>query len=119
MKDLRFILSTQEPAVRDCVWCKPVEGGFALYMLQAGVMTPLKVMDDKSTASIVDDAVQDLVGSVQDEKTANTINGAKAYANYAAEAVGAEIVGESTDAASNMTLYGLKAYIDSQIESLG
>ena len=111
MKDLRFILSTQEPAVRDCVWCKPVEGGFALYMLQAGVMTPLKVMDDKSTASIVDDAVQDLVGSVQDEKTANTINGAKAYADDVKDT----ITGTADDTAEDLTLYGLKAYVDAQV----
>ena len=111
MKDLRFILSTQEPAVRDCVWCKPVEGGFALYMLQAGVMTPLKVMDDKSTASIVYDAVQDLVGSVQDEKTANTINGAKAYADDVKDTV----TGTASDTSADLTLYGLKAYIDSKV----
>lgn len=111
MKDLRFILSTQEPAVRDCVWCKPVEGGFALYMLQAGVMTPLKVTDDKSTASIVDDAVQDLVGSVQDEKTANTINGAKAYADDVKDTV----TGTASDTSTDLTLYGLKAYIDSKV----
>ena len=111
MKDLRFILSTQEPAVRDCVWCKPVEGGFALYMLQAGVMTPLKIMDDKSTASIVDDAVQDLVGSVQDEKTANTINGAKAYADDVKDTV----TGTASDTSADLTLYGLKAYIDSKV----
>lgn len=111
MKDLRFILSTQEPAVRDCVWCKPVEGGFALYMLQAGVMTPLKVTDDKSTASIVDDAVQDLVGSVQDEKTANTINGAKAYADDVKDTV----TGTASDTSADLTLHGLKAYIDSKV----
>ena len=115
MKDLRFILSTQEPAVRDCVWCKPVEGGFALYMLQAGVMTPLKVMDDKSTANIVDDAVQDLVGSVQDEKTANTINGAKAYADDVKDTV----TGTADDTKDDLTLYGLKAYIDDKVTNLG
>lgn len=94
------------------MWAKPVEGGFALYMLQNGVMTPLKVVDDGGTSSIADDVVQDLVGSVEDTKTDNTINGAKAYADD----VKGTITGTAEDTAEDLTLYGLKAYIDSKVE---
>lgn len=89
--------------------------GFVLYLLMNGAWTPLKLADTKNTASLADDVIQDLVGSVQDDGSANTINGAKAYA----EAIGTELVGDPTDAATNMTLYGLKNYIDAQIEALG
>ena len=112
MKEYKLIFSSREPNTRNCVWAKPVTGGFALYMLQDGIMTPLKVMDDKGTSSMADDAVQELVGSVTDEKTANTINGAKAYA----EDVKDTVTGTAEDTAADLTLYGLKAYIDSKVE---
>lgn len=108
MKEYRLIFSSREPNVKNCVWAKPIEGGFALYMLQNGVMTPLKVIDDKDTSSIADDVIQDLVGSVEDVSTANTINGAKAYAKDATDA----LLGTASDEKTDMTLYGLKAYID-------
>ena len=108
MKEYKLIFSSTEPNVRNCVWVKPVSGGFALYMLSNGVMSPLKVMDDNSTANIADDVVQNLVGSVQDGKTANTINGAKAYA----EDVKDTVTGTDADTSADLTLYGLKAYID-------
>ena len=92
-----------------------MDGGFVLYLLLGGTWTPLKLVDTNDTPSIADDTIQNLVGSVQDDGSANTINGAKAYA----EAIGTELVGDPTDAATNMTLYGLKNYIDAQIEALG
>lgn len=114
MKLLRVALSYQEPNVRDALWLKPVDGGFALYILDGG-WKPVKVVNDNNTATLIDDTVQDLVGKSTDSSSKDTINGAKKYA----EAVGAEIVGDPTDAASNMTLYGLKAYIDGALADLG
>lgn len=119
MKKVDLYIGNVVPNVnRGSAWLKPVNGGFALYVLDGG-WKPLKLVDDKGTHSEGDDALEDvkteLVGSVQDEASANTINGAKAYAT----SVGAELVGDATDASSNMTLYGIKNYIDEQIAGLG
>ena len=119
MKKVDLYIGSSAPSVNNgAAWLKPVNGGFALYILDGG-WKPLKLVDDKNTPSEGDDTVEntkvELIGSVQDEATANTINGAKAYAN----SVGAELIGDPTDAATNMTLYGLKAYVDGQIASLG
>jgi len=119
MKKVDLYIGSNAPsAINGVAWLKPVDGGFALYVLDNG-WKPLKLVDDKGTHSEIDDTVEDvkteLIGSVQDEASANTINGAKAYAT----SVGAELVGDATDASSNMTLYGIKNYIDEQIEALG
>ena len=119
MKKVDLYISNSVPSVNNgAAWLKPVDGGFALYVLDNG-WKPLKLVDDKGTYSEGDDTVEDvkteLIGNMQDEASANTINGAKAYAT----SVGAELVGDATDASSNMTLYGIKNYIDEQIEALG
>ena len=119
MKKVDLYISNSAPSVSNgAVWLKPVGGGFALYVLDNG-WKPLKLVDDKNTPSegndTVEDAKAELIGSAQDTASANTINGAKAYAT----SVGAELVGDATDASSNMTLYGIKNYIDEQIEALG
>ena len=115
MTILKPVYSRTAPNLRDALWLKPVDGGFAAYVLEGGTWVPQKPMDDNNTASEGDDVVQDLIGSVQDTATSNTINGAKAYA---ADAV-AEVVGEATDTSADLTLNGLKAYVDEQIAALG
>lgn len=115
MLRLNVIISGEAPSVRNSLWLKPVDGGFTIYALFNRKWQPLKIVDDGGTSKVNDDVVQDLIGSVQDESSANTINGAKAYA----AACCTELVGDATDATSNMTLYGLKNYIDAQIEALG
>ena len=107
----KIYVNDEQPQVHEGLWLKKVDGGFSLYLIEGGNANPLKLVDDNSTATPSDDTVQDLIGSVQDESTANTINGAK---NYADEAVGT-VVGTADDTAEDMTLYGLKAYIDAQI----
>lgn len=119
MKKIDLYIGSSAPLVNNgAAWLKPMNGGFALYVLDNG-WKPLKLVDDKNTPSEGDDTVEDakaeLIGSVQDEASADTINGAKAYAT----SVGAELVGDATDASSNMTLHGIKKYIDEQIEALG
>ena len=72
---------------------------------------PLKLVDDNGTSKTSDDAALDVdgiisavVGSVQDESSADTINGAKAYT--------ASVIGTEDDTAEDLTLYGLKKAID-------
>ena len=108
-------ISSEQPAVVNGLWLKPVSGGFAAYLIDGGTTTPLKLVDDNGTATTADDTVQNLVGSVSDEGTANTINGAKAYAKDQADT----LLGDAEDTAADMTLYGLKAYIDSKVPANG
>ena len=115
MKKIDLYISRNAPLVHNgAAWLKPVEGGFALYILDNG-WKPLVLVNDNNTPSEGDDTVQDLIGSIEDTKTANTINGAKAYAKDAADAV----VGTASDTSADMTLNGLKAYVDEQIAGLG
>lgn len=114
MKKIDLYIGNTAPSVRNsAAWLKPVEGGYSLYVLDNG-WKALKLVDDNSTASEGDDIVQDLIGSVQDEKTANTINGAKAYAEDVKDAV----TGTASDTSADLTLNGLKAYINEQIAAL-
>ena len=122
MNRVLTIASDTIPKVKNCLWLKPVSGGFALYFVGNGACTPLNLVDTNGTSDVQDDIAKsvsglknDLIGSVQDEASSNTINGAKAYAT----AVGSELVGDATDETTSMTLYGLKNYIDAQIQGLG
>ena len=68
-------------------------------------------MDDNGTSKVTDDTTVDaatLIGSVQDDADANTINGAKAYADNAVDG----IKGSADDTAEDLTLYGLKKAIE-------
>ena len=111
MTSVKTFISATKPQVLFGLWLKPVEDGFAAYIINAGSVKPLKVVDDKNTENTKDDEVVDLIGSVQDSKSANTINGAKAYAKE----VKKDIVGKASDAPSDLTLHGLKNYIDSKL----
>lgn len=118
--------SDVKPRDPNCVWLKPVSGGFAAYVIDGGNERPLKVVDDNGTTKEGDDTIAkttaatktELIGSIQDAKTANTINGAKAYAKDAADAAADAVVGTSSDTSADLTLNGLKAYIDEQIAGL-
>jgi len=115
----RTYISDTQPAVAEGIWLKPANGGFAAYVIMSGRAVPLEIVDDNDTPAVTADDVANsvksikskLIGSVQDKKTANTINGAKAYADDQA----ATLLGTAQDAATDMTLYGLKAYIDSKV----
>ena len=59
------------------LWLKPVKDGFVLYWLNEGIWKPLKVVDEKNTASIIDDEPID--GSkikIDDSSTSGTLLGA-------------------------------------------
>ena len=105
------VISQDAPNLKNALWLKPVEGGFAFYALFNGQWQPLKLVDDGGTASTIDDVVQDLVGKNTDEKNDDTIWGAKVYAKDQADT----LLGTDQDEATDMTLYGLKAYIDSKV----
>lgn len=107
------------PPIQDGLWLKVMEGGIAPYLIERGNAIPLKLVEDNDTPTNVDDTVAEatskvkkaLVGKSTDAETANTINGAKKYAESAA----ATLLGTDQDASTAMTLYGLKAYIDAQL----
>lgn len=112
-------VSDVQPPVSDGLWFKMINGKVALYLIEGGNPKPLQLVDDKNTTKPQDDTLAeaaakvktDLVGTALDAGTADTINGAKAYAAGKAS----DIIGDAEDTAEDMTLYGLKAYIDAQI----
>ena len=95
MKIYRTIVSNEAPPVRDALWVKPVDGGFVMYMCVSGSWSPLKLVDDNSTADTTDAIVQEAVD--------------KAIA---------DVTGKSTDDKNKLTLNGLKAYIDDALANL-
>lgn len=111
MITIKTFISKEKPTAVYGLWLKPVEKGFTIYLIENGITKSLKLVDDQNTEDTKDDEVKDLIGSVQDAKTANTINGAKAYAKD----VQKEIIGSPKDDASELTLHGLKNLIEEKI----
>ena len=119
LKIKNTFVSEMQPAISDGLWLKVVGGKVALYLIEAGTPKPLQLVDDNSTATPLNDTIaettkkvkSDLVGKSTDAKTADTINGAKTYAKDQADT----LLGTAEDTATEMTLYGLKAYIDSKV----
>ena len=95
MKKVDLYISVTAPNIKNGAWLQPVTGGYVLYILD-GDWKPLKLVDDNSTASTSDDVVAETTAAVK-----------------------AEIVGTAEDTSSDMTLNGLKAYVDEQIAGLG
>lgn len=115
---IKTFISKDQPAVPFGIWLKPVEGGYAAYVIESGSVQPLQIVDDNSTATTSDDIAESaksikskLIGKSNDSKSASTINGAKNYAKDQTDA----LLGTAEDTAADMTLYGLKAYIDSKV----
>ena len=114
---LKSVLSKDAPTVKNALWIKPVDGGFAIYIRFNGAWQPLKTVDDGGTPSVADDEIitkDNIIGTSEDTPEDDTINGAKAFA----QSVGNELIGSDTDTANEMSLYGLKAYIDDRIKNL-
>ena len=111
MQILKPVLSENPPMVKDALWIKPVQGGFEAYVLIGGSW-----VSQKAGAAAIDttDLKSEIIGSVKDKKSANTINGAKKYAEDVKEAV----VGKASDTSTDMTLHGLKSYVDEQMKEI-
>lgn len=105
MFNIKTFISKEKPAVPSGLWLKPVDGGFVAYLIEGGTEKPLKIEAEDSLKMTKDSS---LVGSVQDDSTANTINGAKAYAKDLRN----ELLGNPGDEPSDLTLYGLRSYIE-------
>ena len=119
MRIKNAFISDVQPPITDGLWLKVVNGKVAFYLIEGGNPKPLQPVDDNNTTTPQDDTLAettkkvktDLIGSALDAKTANTINGAKTYAKDQADT----LKGTAEDTAADLTLYGLKAYIDSKV----
>lgn len=90
MKVLKPVYSIEAPNVKDALWLKPKGNGFSLHVFDGG-WKPLNMANIDTTDC---------------EKAG------------AAKAVKKEIIGTSKDKPTAMTLNGLKAYIDEQIDAI-
>ena len=99
--------------MRDALWIKPVQDGFEAYILNGGKWVSQKIGNEVPALN-TEGLKAEIVGSVKDKKSANTINGAKKYA----EDVKDTVVGRAGDTATDLTLYGLKAYVDEQVKGI-
>lgn len=113
MQILKPVFSENPPSVRDALWIKPVQDGFEAYILNGGKWVPQKIGNEVPALN-TEGLKAEIVGSVKDKKSANTINGAKKYAEDVMEAV----VGKASDTSADMTLHGLKAYVDEQMKEI-
>lgn len=107
-------ISDVQPPVSDCLWLKLEDDGVSLFLVEAGTPKPLKLSNSNSNDTVeksIEEIKKSLIGAVLDNKTADTINGAKAYTEDRIEA----IKGTSKDNYKTLTLYGLKAYIDNKV----
>lgn len=93
MKIYNIAFSNVAPGVKDCIWGKPVEGGFTLLWKTQGKWLPVKMVEDNDVALTPEDikagVLSDIVGTQEDK----------------------------FNAANPFTLWALKDYIDSVIEA--
>jgi len=124
MQKIDLYISNEAPNVKGgAAWLKPVGGGFTLYVLDNG-WKPVQLVDDKGTASEGDDIPIDTKNKADKVKSATNGNLAALNSNGNLTDSGKKAsdfapMGTDGDASTEMSLYGLKAYIDEQIEALG
>ncbi len=110
---VKTFISKDKPSMTSGLWLKPVDGGFVAYLLSGSSVKPLKIIDEDNTQEEEENKPVDLIGSVRDKKSANTINGAKAYAKDIKNA----IIGKPEDDPSELTLNGLNALIEERTKN--
>ncbi len=108
MFTVKTYVSERKPSVQSGLWLKPVEGGVEGYVISGNCLLPLKLIGGQAES-------KDYVGSVKDDKSANTINGAKTYAKEMVSSV----IGTSGDTENDLTLHGIKAYVDLKTKKYG
>ena len=51
----RTYVGNEQPRIVSGLWLKPVEGGYSLYLIDGGMVSPLKVVDDAGTPTDTSD----------------------------------------------------------------
>ena len=59
MKFYNVAVSKYAPNCKNCLWAKPVDNGFVMYMLDGGMWKPLQLVNPKGTPAIIDDVLMD------------------------------------------------------------
>ena len=82
MRLLKVAVSNEAPNLRDCMWAKPVAGGFFnLYLLDGGMWKPLELVNPGNLNTLNDDTVisnkdiYDAIGSYEGGGGASTKGG--------------------------------------------
>lgn len=117
MKIYKLVMGNKAPGMKDALWLKPVPGGFTLHCLDGGKWLPIKLMDDNETSSVVDDIVDDMKNKTDKVKGATNgnlaaLNSKGNLTDSGAKASDFAPLGTDQDGSNDMTLYGLKAYVD-------
>ena len=61
MRIKNVFISDVQPAVKDGLWLKAVDGGVSVYLIEAGSVKPLKLVDDMGTPTPDDDKKKDII----------------------------------------------------------
>lgn len=124
MKICKLAISNEAPSLRDAMWAKPISGGFALYLLDGGTWKPVKVMDDNSTPQTGDDTAINVKNKA--DKVSGATNGNLASLNSKGnlQDSGKALsdlapMGTEDDSYDDLTLLGVKKYVDYAISQIG
>ena len=73
MINCNVVISKESPSVRNALWLKPIEGGFAAYAKFNGKWQPLQLADDGGTATVGDDQPSQVSTALDKVKSITTI----------------------------------------------
>lgn len=133
MRIIKVAVSKEPPRIKECLWAKPSENGFILYLQNNGAWIPLSIATSNGTLTTIDDIVysMDAINTVIDSKAdlltvtgesgdgpnVLTLNGIRNRFDGKCETITGDPYG-TIDDGSDVSLYGLKRYIDARLAAL-
>lgn len=82
MELCNIVLSVKEPKAKNCIWAKPVNGRFTIYLLDGGYWKPVVTVNDNETAyTTADDVAEQTKDKVDKVTTSTTTNNFVAFSN--------------------------------------
>lgn len=82
MELCNIVLSVKEPRAKNCIWAKPVDGGFTIYLLDGGCWKPVITVNDNDTPyTTADDVAEQTKNKVDKVSTSTITNNFVAFSN--------------------------------------